>query len=47
MLIVPHLGLIKEASNEKAKALLGWQPRSNEEAVVATTKSLINLNVVK
>lgn len=45
-MIVPHLGLVKEASNEKAKTLLGWQPRSNEEAIVATAKSLIDLNLV-
>ncbi|SEI50799.1 dihydroflavonol-4-reductase [Dyadobacter sp. SG02] len=46
-MIVPHLGLVKEASNEKAKTLLGWNPRSNEEAVIATAKSLIHLNLVK
>lgn len=46
-MLLPHLDLVKEASNEKAKALLGWQPGSNEEAVVATGKSLIHLNLVK
>ncbi len=45
-LLVPHLGLVKRASNEKAKKLLGWQPRSNEEAILATANSLIDLNLV-
>jgi len=46
-MIVPHLGLIKKASNEKAKNLLGWKPRSNEEAIMATANSLIKLNQIK
>ncbi|MRG45000.1 NAD-dependent epimerase/dehydratase family protein [Chitinophaga sp. SYP-B3965] len=39
--IVPQLGRYRSASNEKAKTLLGWQPRSNEEAILATAESLI------
>jgi nucleoside-diphosphate-sugar epimerase len=39
--IVPELGKVKEASNEKAKQTLGWSPRSNEEAIVATAESLL------
>ena len=38
--ILPELGKIKNASNEKAKRLLGWPPRSNEESIVATAESL-------
>ncbi len=34
--ITPEFGNSKSASNEKAKRALGWAPRSNEEAVVAT-----------
>ncbi|MFN5449739.1 MAG: aldehyde reductase, partial [Bradyrhizobium sp.] len=30
-----------EASADKAKRLLGWSPRSNEEAILATAESLI------
>jgi nucleoside-diphosphate-sugar epimerase len=41
--LVPQLGKIRRASNEKAKRLLGWAPRSNEEAVVATAESLLRL----
>jgi nucleoside-diphosphate-sugar epimerase len=45
--VVPNLGRIKEASNEKAKSLLGWAPRSNEDALVATAQSLIDLDLLK
>ncbi|MBS1661788.1 MAG: aldehyde reductase [Bacteroidetes bacterium] len=45
-LVVPHLGLVKEASHEKAARLLDWHPRSNKEAVLATGKSLIELGLV-
>ena len=31
--ILPELGKRKNASNEKARRLLGWAPRSPEEAV--------------
>jgi len=40
--ILPELGKKKSASNAKAKRLLGWQPRSNEEAIVSAAESLIN-----
>jgi dihydroflavonol-4-reductase len=39
--LVPQLGRYRNASNEKAKRLLGWQPRTNEEAILATAESLI------
>jgi len=45
--ILPELGKVKNASNEKARQLLGWAPRSNEEAVVATAESLIDLGLLK
>jgi dihydroflavonol-4-reductase len=41
--IVPELGKVKQASNAKAKRVLGWAPRSNEEAIVATAESLVRL----
>jgi dihydroflavonol-4-reductase len=46
-LAVPELGKIKNASNEKAKRVLGWKPRSNDECVLATAKSLVELGIVK
>ena len=45
--IVPELGKRKNASNEKAKRVLGWAPRSNEEAVVGTAESLVRLGLLK
>jgi nucleoside-diphosphate-sugar epimerase len=41
--IVPELGTVKQASNAKAKRVLGWAPRSNEEAIVASAESLLRL----
>ena len=45
--ILPELGQIKRVTNEKAKRVLGWQPRSNEEAIVAAAESLIRLALLK
>lgn len=45
-MITPLLGSVKHASNEQAKSLLGWQPRSNEAAILATANSLIDLKIV-
>jgi len=39
--LVPMLSRYRTASNEKAKTLLGWKPRTNEEALLATASSLI------
>jgi len=46
-IIIPELGKIKKATNEKAKRLLGWSPISNEEAIIATAESLIKLGLIK
>jgi nucleoside-diphosphate-sugar epimerase len=45
--IVPELGKMKNATNEKAKRVLGWAPRSNEESIVATAESLVRLGLLK
>jgi nucleoside-diphosphate-sugar epimerase len=45
--VLPELGTFKNASNEKARCILDWTPRSNEQAVVATAKSLIRLGLLK
>jgi len=45
--ILPELGKVKNATNEKAKRMLGWAPRSNEEAIVATAESLVRLGLLK
>jgi nucleoside-diphosphate-sugar epimerase len=44
--IVPELGKVKNSTNEKAKRVLGWAPRSNEESIVATAESLVRLGLV-
>jgi dihydroflavonol-4-reductase len=46
-LILPELGKRKNATNEKARHLLGWAPRSNEESIVATAESLVRLRLLK
>ncbi|MEQ9440275.1 MAG: aldehyde reductase [Cyclobacteriaceae bacterium] len=43
--IVPLLGINRNASNQKARSVLGWQPRTNEEAVLATVESLVRFNL--
>jgi nucleoside-diphosphate-sugar epimerase len=45
--LLPELGKRKNATSDKAKRLLSWAPRSNEEAVVATAESLVRLGLVK
>jgi dihydroflavonol-4-reductase len=45
--ILPELGKHKNASNEKARRLLGWAPRSPAEAVLATARSLSELGLLK
>jgi nucleoside-diphosphate-sugar epimerase len=44
--LTTELGVKKRATNEKARTVLGWQPRSDREAVVDTGKSLIELGLV-
>jgi nucleoside-diphosphate-sugar epimerase len=44
--IAPELGKVKNASNEKAKRVLGWTPRPNEEAIAATGASLMELKLL-
>ena len=46
-LILPELGKMKNATNEKARRVLGWAPRSNQEAIVATAESLVQLGLLK
>jgi len=45
--LISQLGRPKEASNAKARELLGWQPRSNREAIEATVESLADLGLLK
>ena len=43
----PRVGIRSAASNSKAREQLGWQFRSNEEAIVASGESLIRLGIVR
>ncbi len=45
--IVPELGKFKNATNEKARRMLGWEPRSREDAIIATADSLLRLGLLK
>ncbi|OBZ18461.1 epimerase [Bacillus sp. FJAT-27264] len=42
-MIASLLGLDMSTSNQKAKQVLGWKPRSAEEAIAATGKSMIKI----
>ena len=44
--IVPELGRYKNATSAKARRVLGWSPRSSEDALVATAESLLRLGLV-
>lgn len=44
--IVPELGTTKNASNEKARRVLQWKPRSAEDSLVASAESLIHLGLL-
>jgi nucleoside-diphosphate-sugar epimerase len=45
--ITPELSKAKNATSEKARRLLGWAPRSPEEAIVATAESLAQWGLLK
>jgi nucleoside-diphosphate-sugar epimerase len=45
--IIPELGKSKNATNEKARRVLGWALRSREDALVATAESLLQLGLLK
>ncbi|KXT17017.1 hypothetical protein AC579_4335 [Pseudocercospora musae] len=45
--VAPELGKAKPTSNEKAKEVLGWQPRSAKEAILSSAASLKKHGLVK
>ncbi|WP_136620229.1 MULTISPECIES: SDR family oxidoreductase [Mesorhizobium] len=45
--LAPELGKVKNATNAKAVGMLGWSPRSREDALAATGESLIRLGLLK
>ena len=44
---LPMLGKVRRSTSAKARQLLGWQARSNEEAILSAAESLIRLGLVK
>lgn len=42
--LTPELGKVKDATSDKARRLLGWSPRTNEEAIIASAESLMKLD---
>ncbi|MCU1413176.1 MAG: epimerase [Microbacteriaceae bacterium] len=42
----PDLGYKKQMSNEKARTVLGWEPRPSREAVVAAGESMVTRGLV-
>lgn len=45
--VVFELGKRREVTNEKARRVLGWAPRTNEEAILASAESLIAAGIVR
>ncbi len=45
--LLPMLGKVRDASSEKAKRVLAWSPRPNEETIVDTAQSLLRFGLVK
>ena len=45
--VLPDLGKRKNATNAKARRVLGWVPRSNEDAIIATAESLVRLGLLQ
>lgn len=46
-LIIPLLGKTQNVTSDKATLALGWNPRSNEEAITSTAKSLLRLGLLR
>jgi nucleoside-diphosphate-sugar epimerase len=46
-LIALELGNVRNLTNAKAKRILNWTPRSNEDCIVATAESLQRLSLLK
>ena len=44
--LLPELGKLKHSTSAKAQQLLGWSPRSREEALAAAGESLVRLGLI-
>jgi hypothetical protein len=46
VITAPIIGDVRRPSNHKAKTVLGWSPRSIDEALLATAGSLVRTGLV-
>jgi nucleoside-diphosphate-sugar epimerase len=46
-MLAPEIGKKKTIANDKARRVLGWTPRSNEDSIMATAESLQRLGLLK
>jgi dihydroflavonol-4-reductase len=44
--LLPMLGKVRHATSAKAERVLGWKPRSREDAIVASAESLMKFGIV-
>ena len=44
--VAPLLGIDMNATSAKAIRLLGWRPRSSEEAIIASAESFLRLGLI-
>ncbi|MGB8649011.1 MAG: aldehyde reductase [Anaerolineae bacterium] len=44
--LTPNLGIVRRATNQKACQVLGWAPRSNQDAILATAESMQRLGLL-
>ena len=42
----PQVGIIRHTNHDKAKQLLGWEPRPAREAIIASAESLLRLKLL-
>jgi len=45
--LIPLLGVVRNPTSAKAERVLGWKPRSREDAIVATAESLLKFGLVE
>jgi hypothetical protein len=44
--VLPNLGKVRHVSNDKARTVLGWIPRSSADAVAETAETLQKLGLL-
>jgi len=45
--ITSQIGIVRNTSSEKARSMLGWSPRSVDDAIAASGESLLHLNLLR